>query len=104
MQGDKPNRLPRGDEATARYNNPDKDVRGARASGYLTARYEDETIWLTQRLMAELFAADVRTVSEHLENIFGSGELGEDVTMINRAEHQTRIETKLDSERLVAGG
>jgi hypothetical protein len=28
--------------------------------------------------MAELFAVDVRTVSEHLKNIFSSGELGED--------------------------
>lgn len=41
----------------------------------IEARYEDETIWLTQKLMAELFAVDVRTVSEHLKNIFGSQEL-----------------------------
>ncbi|WP_435626481.1 virulence RhuM family protein [Candidatus Ferrigenium straubiae] len=44
----------------------------------IEARYEDETVWLTQKLMAELFAVDVRTVSEHLKNIFASGELGED--------------------------
>ncbi len=44
----------------------------------IEARYEDETVWLTQKLMAELFAVDVRTVSEHLKNIFSSGELGED--------------------------
>ncbi|MFA5243568.1 MAG: virulence RhuM family protein [Sulfuricella sp.] len=44
----------------------------------IEARYEDETVWLTQKLMAELFAVDVRTVSEHLKNIFGSGELAED--------------------------
>ena len=43
----------------------------------IEARYEDETIWLTQKLMAELFAVDVRTVSEHLGNIFASGELTE---------------------------
>ena len=41
----------------------------------IEARYEDETIWLTQKLMAELFAVDVRTVSEHLKNIFQSLEL-----------------------------
>ncbi len=44
----------------------------------IEARYEDETIWLTQKLMAELFAVDVRTVSEHLKNIFQSSELLED--------------------------
>ncbi|MCK5801484.1 MAG: virulence RhuM family protein [Lentisphaeria bacterium] len=38
-------------------------------------RYEDETIWLTQKLMATLFEVDVRTISEHLQNIFASGEL-----------------------------
>lgn len=32
----------------------------------IEARYEDETVWLSQKLMAELFAVDVRTVSEHL--------------------------------------
>ena len=44
----------------------------------IEARYENETIWLTQKLMAELFAVDVRTVSEHLKNIFQSSELLED--------------------------
>lgn len=43
----------------------------------IEARYEDETVWLTQKLMAELFAVDVRTVSEHLKNVFASGELNE---------------------------
>jgi hypothetical protein len=36
----------------------------------IEARYADETVWLTQKLMAELFAVDVRTVNEHLKNIF----------------------------------
>lgn len=29
-------------------------------------RYEDEDIWLTQRMMAELYDVDVRTVNEHI--------------------------------------
>jgi len=41
----------------------------------IEARYEHQTIWLTQKLMAELFAVDVRTISEHLKNIFASSEL-----------------------------
>lgn len=44
----------------------------------IEARYEDDTVWLTQKLMAELFDVDVRTVSEHLKNIFSSGELSMD--------------------------
>jgi len=38
-------------------------------------RLQDETVWLTQKLMAELFQKDVRTVNEHLKNIFAEGEL-----------------------------
>ena len=41
----------------------------------IEARYEDDTLWLSQKLMAELFGVDVRTVSEHLKNIFASQEL-----------------------------
>ena len=41
----------------------------------IEARYEDETLWLSQKLMSELFGVDVRTVSEHLKNIFASHEL-----------------------------
>lgn len=41
----------------------------------IEARYEDETVWLTQKLMAELFAVSIPTVNEHLKNIFDSGEL-----------------------------
>jgi len=47
----------------------------------IEARYEDETVWLTQKLMAELFAVDVRTVSEHLKNIYDSGELAREATV-----------------------
>ena len=40
--------------------------------------YEGETFWLSQRRMAELFGVDVRTVSEHLRNVFDSVELAEE--------------------------
>jgi hypothetical protein len=43
----------------------------------IEVRYEDETIWLTQKLMAALFDVDIRTVSEHLKNIFKNNELDE---------------------------
>jgi hypothetical protein len=47
----------------------------------IEARYEDETVWLSQKLMGELFGVDVRTVSEHLQNIFASQELGPEGTI-----------------------
>jgi hypothetical protein len=43
----------------------------------IEVRVEDETVWLTQKLMAALFSVDVRTISEHLKNIFDTGELDE---------------------------
>lgn len=43
--------------------------------------YEAETFWLDQRRLAELFGVDVRTVSEHLRNVYESGELKEEATL-----------------------
>lgn len=43
----------------------------------IEVRVEDETVWLTQKLIGILFEVDVRTVSEHLHNIFAGGELTE---------------------------
>jgi hypothetical protein len=43
--------------------------------------YESETFWLDQRRMAELFGVDVRTISEHLRNVYTSGELSEQATL-----------------------
>jgi hypothetical protein len=43
--------------------------------------FEDETFWLSQKKMAELFGVDVRTVNEHLRNIFASEELNESSTI-----------------------
>lgn len=49
----------------------------AEAGEGIEVRYQDGTIWLTQKLMAQLLDVDVRTISEHLGNIFVSGELQE---------------------------
>jgi len=45
------------------------------------ALLKDETIWLTQKSMAELFDVNVPAVSKHLKNIFEEGELDEDVVV-----------------------
>ena len=41
----------------------------------LEVRLQDETVWLTQKRMAELFQKNVRTINEHIQNIFAEGEL-----------------------------
>lgn len=41
----------------------------------IETRFEGETAWLTQKLMAELFQKDIRTINEHIQNIFKEGEL-----------------------------
>jgi hypothetical protein len=41
----------------------------------LEVRLQDETVWLTQKRMAELFQKNVRTINEHIRNIFAEGEL-----------------------------
>lgn len=46
-------------------------------------RYEDENIWLTQRMMAELYGVEKSTISEHVAKIFSDGELEESATVRN---------------------
>jgi hypothetical protein len=43
--------------------------------------YEDETFWLSQKKMAELFGVDRSVISKHLKNIFSSAELDEKSTV-----------------------
>lgn len=44
-------------------------------------RYEDENIWLTQRMMAQLYDVSLPTINEHIKKIYGDGELIEDATI-----------------------
>jgi len=56
------------------YTNPQGHVR-------VEVYFEEETFWLSQKRMSELFGKDVRTINEHLKNIFESGELDPDPTI-----------------------
>jgi hypothetical protein len=38
----------------------------------IEARYEDDTIWLSQKLIAQLFEVTVPTINEHIKNVFSS--------------------------------
>lgn len=46
-------------------------------------RYEDENIWLTQKMMATLYEVDVRIINEHIKKIYSDSELEEDLTIRN---------------------
>ncbi len=56
------------------YATPDGNVR-------VEVIYEQDTFWLTQKRMAELFGVEVNTINYHLKEIFKSGELQEDRTI-----------------------
>lgn len=56
------------------YNTPEEDVS-------VNAVLKDETIWLTQKAMAELFEVNISSISRHLKNVFDEGELDEKVVI-----------------------
>lgn len=53
------------------YQTPDGQIK-------LDVHLENETVWLTQAHMAELFGKSKKTISEHIQNIFNEGELAEE--------------------------
>ncbi|RQO81916.1 virulence RhuM family protein [Acidovorax sp. FJL06] len=53
----------------------------ADAQTRVQVRLTDGALWLTQRQMAELYQKDVRTVNEHLKNVYADGELNPDATI-----------------------
>ena len=56
---------------------------------------EEETLWLSQKMMAELFEVEVNTINYHIKEIFKSGELEEDSVI-----RKFRI-TASDGKRLI---
>ena len=69
-------------------------------------RFADETIWLTQALIAELFEITVPTVNEHLKGIYESGELDRGPTIRNfrivRTEGSREVARAIDHYSLPA--
>ena len=68
--------------------------------------HQEQTIWLTQNQMAELFAVSVKTVNEHLKNIFEESELSEEGTIRNfrtvRQEGSREVEREISHYNLKA--
>jgi hypothetical protein len=49
----------------------------------LEMRYQDENVWLTQKMMATLYNVEVHTVNEHIKQVFADSELPEEATIRN---------------------
>jgi hypothetical protein len=66
----------------------------------VNVRLENETVWLSQKLMAELFQKDVRTINEHIKNIYSEGELEPEATIrkfrIVRMEGRRQVARQVD--------
>lgn len=74
------------------YNLPDN-------SGTVQAIVQDETIFLTQKAMAELFGVEVNTINYHLKEIYTSRELTEDSTIRKIRTVQTEGNRQVERER-----
>ncbi len=77
------------------YQNPDGKIK-------IDVRLEDETVWLSQADMADLFGKSKKTISEHIRNVFNEGELEENV-VIRKFRTTTRhgaIEGKTQSKEV----
>lgn len=72
----------------------------------IDVRLEDETVWLTQKLMADLFQVTVPTINEHIKNIFEEGELIPEATIrkfqIVQKEGQRNVTRTIDHYNLDA--
>jgi len=72
----------------------------------LDVRFEGETVWLTQPMMAELFQTTQQNISLHLQNIFAEGELSLEVThkdfLLVRQEGARQVSRRVDFYNLDA--
>lgn len=65
----------------------------------LDVRFQDETVWLTQKLMAELFQTTPQNITIHLKNIFEEGELEEKATCKDFLQVQVEGKREIKRER-----
>ncbi|MDO8208747.1 MAG: RhuM family protein [Gallionella sp.] len=70
----------------------------------LETRLENETLWLTQQQMAELFQTTQQNISLHVQNIYAEGELSDEAThkknLWVRQEGNRQVQRELDSYNL----
>ena len=64
----------------------------------LEVQLQGETVWLTQKQMADLFQKDVRTISEHIRNVYEEGELAPESTLRNFRMVQSEGKRQVDRD------
>lgn len=73
---------------------------------HVECRFEADTLWLSQIAIAELYGKDVRTINEHLINIYNEGELDQNLTIrkfrIVRQEGTRQVSREIDHYNLEA--
>ncbi len=79
------------------YKNPNGETE-------LEVKLEQETVWLTQRQMSEVFDKEIPTINEHIKNVFKDGELGESSTIrkfrIVQQEGKRQVQREIDHYNL----
>ena len=66
----------------------------------IDVKLEDETVWLTQAQMAELFQKDRTVIGRHINNVYREGELERDITCAKFA-HMVLKETKPTKQQCI---
>ncbi len=66
----------------------------------MDVRFQDETVWLTQKLMAELFQTKPPNITIHLKNIFEEGELEENRTIKDFLQVQIEGDREVKRKRI----
>ncbi|WP_225586957.1 virulence protein RhuM/Fic/DOC family protein [Algoriphagus sp. Y33] len=81
-------------------NNKIEIYQGENGQTQIEVKFEQETVWLNQKQMAELFGKDVRTINEHIKTIYNSHELEKEPTIrkfrIVQLEGKRKIERNID--------
>lgn len=72
------------------YTTPEGDIK-------IDTVFQNETIWLTQKKMAELFDVNVPAISKHLSNIYNDGELKMEAT-VSKMETVQKVIGKLNGK------
>ncbi len=79
---------------------------GQSGNNSIEVRFEDETIWLSQKMMSELFAVGINTINYHLKEVFKNGEIEEERTIrkfrIVQMEGSRKVEREVEFYNLDA--
>ena len=77
-----------------------------KAQSSVEMRYEDENLWLTQKMMATLYDVSVPAVSQHLKRIYADNEMGREATvkqfLMVQTEGEREVQRKVDHYSLQA--